>query len=714
MPSVAVDYAPYYLHRVPDLKPSGKEHRAPCPIHQGEDPNFSVDLKSGRWKCHSKCDEGGDAYRLEQRLTGRPFPECKRAVDEMIGIVSDEPQRIGRDGTVSRRSDTVIARVPAMPSPPSSPAKSKGKPSDGRRLVATYDYHDATGVLKYQACRYEPKGFSQRSPDPDRPGSWIPGLNGVDRLLYRLPEVLSTTGTVYITEGEKDADLARSWGLTATCNSGGAGKFTASMARDLAGRPCVVLVDNDEPGEKHADRVARLLMHEKCSVRLVRFPDVKEKGDLSDWAALGNGRKELEALVAATPEWTFPGKSTRSPDGIPSSLEEMLGNYIVLVGSEMIWDVRRSKTSSPSEVRLAHAADYNTWIKHPERRQIDIERLVFAPQGARDGEINTFRGLAIKPDPSRPCDRIKSHLASLCGNDPGLTHWLTCWLAYPLQHLGAKMKTSVVVHGKQGTGKSMLFEAVARIYGEYSAVIGQTQIESVYTDWASRKLFVVANEIQSTREARTTKNRLKDLITGETIIIEEKYRKSRTEQNCMNLVFLSNEDTPVIVERYDRRFTVIWFDDVIDATYYDRLADEIKNGGIESFMAYLMAYDVGDFTEHAKPYVTDAKKELIEVSLSSSDRFLDMWQAGELPVPFGPATAPDLFNAYEVWVKESGERFGVATMTAFGRIAGRRFPREQRRLRDGRRSMVYVPCEGSSEDFSIQLTKWREMVKLTT
>jgi hypothetical protein len=710
MSSVAVDYTPYYIARVPDLKPSGKEHRAPCPLHKGEDLNFSVDLKDGRWFCHSRCHEGGDAYRLEGRLTGRPYAECKRAVDEMIGVPVDEPQRIGRDGTVASRSDTVSARVPAMPSPPSSPAKSKGKSSDGRRLVATYDYHDAHGVLVYQVCRYEPKDFRQRRPDPDNPGGWIYGLNGVDRLLYRLPEVLSTTGTVYITEGEKDADLARSWGLTATCNSGGAGKFTAKMARDLVGRPCVVLVDNDKPGEDHADRVARLLMGERCSVRLVRFDGVKEHGDLSDWAALGNGRIELEALVAATPEWTFPGK----PDRIPSSLEEMLENYIVLVGSEMIWDVRRSKTSSPSEIRLAHSADYTAWVKHPERRQIDIERLVFAPQGARDGEINTFRGLAIKPDPSRPCDRIKSHLASLCGKDPGLTHWLTCWLAYPLQHLGAKMKTSVVVHGVQGTGKSMLFEAVARIYGEYSAVIGQTQIDSAYTDWASRKLFVVADEVLSTREARTIKNRLKCLITGETIIIEQKYRTSRTEQNCMNLVFLSNENTPVIVEREDRRFTVIRFDDLLDATYYDRLAYEINNGGIESFMAYLMSYDVGNFTEHAKPYVTDAKQELIEVSLSSTDRFLDMWQAGELPVPFGPATAPDLFNAYEVWVKESGERFGVATMTAFGRVAGRRFPREQRRLKDGRRSVVYVPCEGETEDFAIKLSQWREIVKFTT
>ena len=377
----------------------------------------------------------------------------------------------------------------------------------------------------------------------------------------------------------------------------------------------------------------------------------------------------------------------------------------------MIWDHRRGRTTTSKELKLAHAADYNAWIKDPACVRIDIERLVFAPQGARNGEINTFRGLTLKPDASRSCARLVEHLAFLCGGDPALTHWLTCWLAFPLQRLGAKMKTSVVVHGGQGTGKSMLFEAVSRIYGEYSAVIGQTQIDSAYNGWASRKLFVLADEVLSTREARTIKNRLKGLITGETIIIEEKYRQSRTEQNSMNLVFLSNEETPVIVERDDRRFTVIRVENKQEAAYYDRLAHEIENGGVASFMAYLLAYQVGDFNEHAKPYQTDAKDELVEVSLSPTDRFLDLWSAGELPVPFGAAAAPDLFEAYKLWAIESGERFGVATMTAFGRLAGRRFPREQRRLGDGRRSQVYASETGSLESFAYALGQWRERLQ---
>ena len=38
--------------------------------------------------------------------------------------------------------------------------------------------------------------------------------------------------------------------------------------------------------------------------------------------------------------------------------------------------------------------------------------------------------------------------------------WVLKWLAYPIQHPGAKMRTALVLHGPQGTGKNMFFEAI--------------------------------------------------------------------------------------------------------------------------------------------------------------------------------------------------------------------------------------------------------------
>ena len=46
-------------------------------------------------------------------------------------------------------------------------------------------------------------------------------------------------------------------------------------------------------------------------------------------------------------------------------------------------------------------------------------------------------------------------------SDPeALYQWVLRWLAYPIQHPGAKMQTTIVIHGPQGTGKNMFFEAI--------------------------------------------------------------------------------------------------------------------------------------------------------------------------------------------------------------------------------------------------------------
>lgn len=167
------------------------------------------------------------------------------------------------------------------------------------RLVASYDYRAADGTLLYQACRYAPKGFRQRR--PDGAGGWTWNLDGVTRVLYRLPGLVASpmSEMVVIAEGEKDVDALVALGLTATCNPGGAGKWRAEYAEHLRGRMVVVLPDNDEAGRRHADQVARSLVGVAAAVKIVALPGLAPKGDVSDWLAAGGTRERLVALADA-------------------------------------------------------------------------------------------------------------------------------------------------------------------------------------------------------------------------------------------------------------------------------------------------------------------------------------------------------------------------------------------------------------------------------
>lgn len=176
-----------------------------------------------------------------------------------------------------------------------------------RRIVAVYPYHDEGGTLLYEVVRFEPKSFAQRRPDGNCGHIW--GLNGVRRILYRLPELLAAPrqAIVFIPEGEKDADRLRSVGLTAT-TSGAAGSWRPEFAEYFKGRDGVVLPDNDGHGLAHAGDVARSLHGIAKRVRVVWLPGLPPGGDVSDWLDGGHTVDELHSIVEATPVFV-PGEN---------------------------------------------------------------------------------------------------------------------------------------------------------------------------------------------------------------------------------------------------------------------------------------------------------------------------------------------------------------------------------------------------------------------
>ena len=59
------------------------------------------------------------------------------------------------------------------------------------RIVATYPYHDAAGKVLFEVVRYDPKDFRQRKPDATALDGWTWNTRGVEKVLFRLPEIHS-------------------------------------------------------------------------------------------------------------------------------------------------------------------------------------------------------------------------------------------------------------------------------------------------------------------------------------------------------------------------------------------------------------------------------------------------------------------------------------------------------------------------------------------
>jgi len=164
-----------------------------------------------------------------------------------------------------------------------------------------YDYRDESEQLLYQVVRYKPKDFRQRRPDGK--DGWIWNLDGVRRVPYRLPELLQSSKQdwVFIAEGEKDADRLYEMGFVATTCPMGAGKWLDEFNRYFEGRLVVIIPDNDEPGKKHAEKIANSLYGIAGEIRIVELPGLPDKGDISDWLDAGHDKAELIRLIDQSP-----------------------------------------------------------------------------------------------------------------------------------------------------------------------------------------------------------------------------------------------------------------------------------------------------------------------------------------------------------------------------------------------------------------------------
>jgi len=146
-----------------------------------------------------------------------------------------------------------------------------------------YDYVDEEGQLLFQAVRYPGKVFRQRHLDPD--DGWVNNLDGVRRVLYRLPEVLAAIAegrAVYLVEGEKDVETLRALGRTATCNPMGAGKWRPEYSESLRGATVVIIADRDEPGRNHAQNVKDALIGIAAAVHVFQSAKGKDVTDHFD------------------------------------------------------------------------------------------------------------------------------------------------------------------------------------------------------------------------------------------------------------------------------------------------------------------------------------------------------------------------------------------------------------------------------------------------
>ena len=405
------------------------------------------------------------------------------------------------------------------------------------------------------------------------------------------------------------------------------------------------------------------------------------------------------------------GKPAKDKLRAIETLDELLERYALVYGQGgTVFDHVEHMLMALSDMRDACVSRelHRAWAEHPDKQLVRVREVGFDPAGD-DPEVhcNLWAGWPTTPKAGK-CELLLDLLRYMCAGEGAdserLYHWVLCWLAYPIQHPGAKLKTTLVLHGPQGTGKNMFFEAIMAIYGPYGRVIDQSAIEDKFNDWASRKLFLIADEVVARSDLYHIKNKLKAFITGEWIRINPKNVAAYEERNHVNMVFLSNERMPVVLEEDDRRHAVIWTPEKLSPAFYREVSAEIADGGIAALHDYLLNYNLGEFTPSTLPPMTKAKAELIGLSLDSTARFFGELMAGDVVRvvdadgrrAVGPVLSQDLYDLYRAWCARIGTKAAPMPKLVDAFARKHRVPVERKRYMDGinvrgPHSIAYLP-----------------------
>lgn len=445
----------------------------------------------------------------------------------------------------------------------------------------------------------------------------------------------------------------------------------------LRGHECAVaLIDTAEPGTLPAgwdvaDAIAdgwtadRVMAHINSALSPVPAPAPKLAVTLTDeppaWAVEPVPADEGAAVAAPS----------RPKGGRGGDLMDVLLERFSLVYCDEVtaWDhLKRLFIKIPSMRTVFGREPVNQWLGSSNRHMVDLVDMVFEPgQTVPEHQINMFTGLEVQPIPCtadevRPMLDLLRHLCAESAKNADeideIVHWILRWCALPLQQLGTKLQTAIVMHGPQGTGKNLFFDLMRDCYGEYGTTVGQTELEDKYNGWVSRKLFIVADEVVSRQEMFHKKNALKSLVTQEKKFpIRDMHKATRWESNHANLAFTSNESMPLALEDGDRRYMVIYTPLAADDELYQRVRDFKANGGLGKWLHYLQQYDLDGFDAHTKPIMTTAKEELIKTGWRASQRFAHDWMDGYLDLPVWPCSVEQLYAAFQRWCERSGERW---------------------------------------------------------
>lgn len=260
------------------------------------------------------------------------------------------------------------------------------------------------------------------------------------------------------------------------------------------------------------------------------------------------------------------------------------------------------------------------WMGSPKRRKYD--GIEFRPQTPSNSKYNTFRGFAAKPIKG-DCSLILAHIQEIvcCGDEEYYAYFMA-WFANIIQEPENKRGTCIILRGGQGCGKTTAIQMFGRLLGPHFKVANNDRYLAGRFNSHFQDCLLFNAEEAFFAGSKSLLSILKDIITGNTLMIEEKGLKPYEANNFVRIIVSTNEEWAVNAGPHERRFFILDVSDkeTDNKEYFDALWHQYDNGGREALMHHLMHLDYSNIDLRKIPK-TEALLEQKIHSLS----YLEKW-----------------------------------------------------------------------------------------
>ena len=252
------------------------------------------------------------------------------------------------------------------------------------------------------------------------------------------------------------------------------------------------------------------------------------------------------------------------------------------------------------------------WLSSPHREEREVIFDPYQPAGlATSGRYNLWTGFAVEPrKPTTKHRPMLRHIHQvICSRDKVKFKYLVRWLAWAVQNPHLNPETVIVLKSRrQGTGKSTLSVWMRDIFGKHARCIpDKDRLLARFNADLETAVFIDADELLWAGDHGTS-DKLKSVITGDTLTIEVKHGATWTIPNRLHMILTTNHEHAVQAGVQDRRFFVIEVSEhkAQDAEWFGRIYKDRGAGGPAEFLCFLQHIQLGGWHPRDMPRTAES------------------------------------------------------------------------------------------------------------